>query len=490
MGPEAVGQAVSRITIVDYGMGNLGSVARAFESLNAEVEFARYPEQIENAERIVLPGVGAFGEGMRNLESRKLIAPLESAVLRRKVPFLGICLGMQLLAKESREQGMHKGLGWIPAIVRPFEPNSFGYKMIHIGWDPVVPTRPNFLFGATGIPYFYFVHGYHMDCNEPSSVCATSSYGKPFVSAILRDNIAGVQFHPEKSQEAGLGLLRNFMKWNPALAHVPAPETPKCSAPRTPNVRLIPTLLLHGNRLTKTVKFQVQTDGLRRDVGHPVKAPMVYDAQLADELILLDFQATQEGRDYKQLARAVSEIAGRAFMPLTAGGGIKETSDAQELLKAGADKVAINTGAVERNGILIRTCSEYFGSQCVVIAIDAKKVSGGWNVFTHGGTRDTGMDPADWANKAEKLGAGEILLTSIDRDGTMEGYDLELVCRVSEAVKIPVIASGGAGRLQDLTDAVGAGASAVAAASIFHFRDISPIKAKAFLKRTGLSIRD
>ena len=483
---------MSRVTIVDYGMGNLRSVQRAFESLNVNAEVTSDPARIAAAERVVLPGVGAFGEGMRNLESRKLIAPLETAVLKRKVPFLGICLGMQLLARESREQGTHQGLGWIPATVQPFESNGNGLKTIHIGWSPAAPAKPNFLFGTgTRLPYFYFVHGYYVECGEPSAICATTSYGVPFTSAIQRNNIAGVQFHPEKSQEAGLGLLRNFLKWDPAskaVAETPAVQTG--FSLRKPNIRLIPTLLLHGDRLTKTVRFQIQQEGIRRDVGHPVKAPMVYDAQLSDELVFLDFRATKENRGPERLAKAVSEVAGRAFMPLTAGGGIRNCDDIRNLLLAGADKVAINSSAVERPG-LIREAAHIFGNQCVVVAIDAeKKPDGAYEVFTHGGTKATGLDPVEWAKNAETLGAGEILLTSIDRDGTMEGYDLELTRQVSAAVKIPVIASGGAGRLQDLSDAIGAGASAVAAASIFHFRDLSPIKAKAFMRRSGLPVRD
>ena len=191
------------------------------------------------------------------------------------------------------------------------------------------------------------------------------------------------------------------------------------------------------------------------------------------------------------MIRAVSEISGRVFMPLTAGGGVRTVEEIRALLSAGADKVVINSAAVDRPA-LIREAARTFGSQCVVLSIDALRRTGGaWEVCTRSGTRPAGLEPAPWARQAEETGAGEILLTSIDRDGTLEGYDLDLIRTVSSAVRIPVIASGGAGKLQDLIDAVRTGgASASAAASLFHFRDLSPIKAKAFMSRSGLRVRE
>ena len=254
--------------------------------------------------------------------------------------------------------------------------------------------------------------------------------------------------------------------------------------------RVIPTLLLKNGRLVKTIRFQPVVDGLGRDVGHCVKAPMVYDAQLADELIYLDIHATIEGRGIEQIRYAVEQVVGQCFMPLTAGGGISTVEDMRSLLKAGADKVAINSAAV-RKPELISQGAEVFGSQCVVVSIDAKQIEEGrYEVFTHSGTASTGMDVVDWARRAEELGAGEILLTSIDREGTRLGYDLPLTGRVADAVGIPVIANGGASSMQDMVDAVFEGhASAVGVASIFHFTDLSPIKAKAFMKRYGVNVR-
>lgn len=486
-----------KIAIVDYGMGNLSSVAKAFEALGAETTVSGRAEEFAKADRVVLPGVGAFGEGMSNLRRRGLIEPLRGEVLGAGKPFLGICLGMQLLAGESFEHGRHQGLGWIPGTVRPFEDRGEDWKTIHIGWSDVLPRQDAPLFRGLGAsPNFYFVHGYHVACDDAGAVCATSVYGQPFTSAIQRGNLAGVQFHPEKSQETGLALLRNFLQWDPAVP--PPAYSPKANGwlfePHAgggmPKVRLIPTLLLHDGRLVKTVRFQLMRDGVRRDVGHPVKAPMVYDAQLADELVYLDIRATVEGRGIEQLRRAVSEVAGQIFMPLTAGGGIRTVDDIRRLLQAGADKVAINSAALERPAFITEAAG-IFGRQCVVVSLDAKRTGpDGYEVFTHSGTKATGLDPARWARQAEEAGAGEILLTSIDRDGTMEGYDLTLIRRVAEAVTIPVIASGGVGSLEHLAEGVLEGrASAVAAASLFHFRDLSPIKAKAFLRRRSIPIR-
>jgi len=479
------------VTIVDYGMGNLSSVAKAFETLGVDVVVSSKPDAIASAERIVLPGVGAFGEGMENLRRFGLIGPLEEAVRVKRRPFLGICLGMQLLAREGFEHGHHEGLGWVAGAVKPFEVDGARFKSIHIGWNHVVPRwQEPFFTGLENSQTFYFVHGYHLICETPQTIYATSRYGQPFVSSICQDNIFGVQFHPEKSQEAGLALLHNFLRWDPTTPVAGRSLEGREDGVVPPNVRLIPTLSLWRGRLVKTVKFAIVHAGLRRDVGDPVKAPMVYDAQLADELIYLDIRASLEGRDSTQVRHIVSEVAGQIFMPLTAGGGITTLHEIRALLQAGADRVAINSAAVEQPSF-ITEAAETFGRQCLVVSIDAKLVGPGrYEVFTHSGTKATGLDPVRWARQAAEAGAGELLLTSIDRDGTMVGYDLSLIRAVSGAVNIPVIASGGAGTLHDLAQGVAEGrASAIAAASLFHFRDLSPIKAKAFLRRAGLPIR-
>jgi cyclase len=244
--------------------------------------------------------------------------------------------------------------------------------------------------------------------------------------------------------------------------------------------RLIPTLLLKEGRCVKTVKF----DSFR-DTGNPVFAARVYNSQSADELIFLDITASEENRDI--LFKIISEVTEECFMPLTVGGGIKSVEDIRKLLKIGADKTAINSGAVN-NPQLITDGAKKFGSQCIVVGIDVKKVNGNHKVFINGGTTETKLDPIEWAKKVEELGAGEILIQSIDRDGTMDGYDLKLIKDVCDAVNVPVIALGGAGKLKDFLECIEI-SSAVSAASIFHFTDQSPIKAKVFMRDRKVNMR-
>jgi cyclase len=248
-------------------------------------------------------------------------------------------------------------------------------------------------------------------------------------------------------------------------------------------IRIMPTLLFKDLGLVKGVSF----DSWRR-VGSAMQAIKVYNMREVDELIFLDITATRDGRppDFE----AVDDLADECFMPMTVGGGVRTVKNVWRLLQVGADKVAINTAAVETPE-LVRQASAQFGAQCIVVSIDARRhTDGTYEVYTHSGTVSTGQDPARWAQKVEALGAGEILLTSIDRDGTMIGYDLELTRRVSEAVSIPVIASGGAGSYEHMAEVLRVGrASAVAAASIFHFTQQTPLEAKRYLREHGFNVR-
>jgi cyclase len=248
-------------------------------------------------------------------------------------------------------------------------------------------------------------------------------------------------------------------------------------------VRLIPTLLLMNGRMIKTKQFDTF-----RDVGNPVTVAKVYDAQRADELVFLDITATVNERRF--LLDTIRDVANECFMPLTAGGGIRTIEHARELLRSGADKVAVNSSAVE-NPSLISEIAKAFGRSTVLASIDYKRNAQGKNeVHTHRGQTPTGLDPVSWAKKVEELGAGEILLTSVDREGTMTGYDIDTIRAVSDAVTIPVIASGGVGTVQDLVDGITLGhASAVAAASIFHFTDQSIFKAHSHMHDRGLPVR-
>ena len=250
--------------------------------------------------------------------------------------------------------------------------------------------------------------------------------------------------------------------------------------------RIIPCLDVDRGRVVKGVNFV----GLR-DAGNPVEIARRYNEQGADELTFLDITASSDERDL--ILPIVESVAAQVFIPLTVGGGVRKVEDVRRLLNAGADKISINTAAVQ-NPQLVAEAAGRYGSQCIVVAIDAKRVAGAsearWEVFTHGGRRSTGLDAVAWARKMQKLGAGEILLTSMDRDGTREGFDLPLTRAVADAVDVPVIASGGVGRLEHLAEGVLQGrADAVLAASIFHFGEFTVLQAKELMTRLGIEVR-
>jgi len=247
--------------------------------------------------------------------------------------------------------------------------------------------------------------------------------------------------------------------------------------------RIIPCLDVTAGRVVKGVNFLEL-----RDAGDPVEIAKRYDDQGADEITFLDITATSDGRDL--ILDIIEAVASQVFIPLTVGGGVRAVEDVRRLLNAGADKVGINSSAIS-DPQLVYDAAQKYGSQCIVVAIDAKKASDGrWEVFTHGGRKATGLDAIEWAKKMEGLGAGEILLTSMDRDGTKSGFDLDLTRSVSDAISIPVIASGGVGGLQDLSDGVKVGrADAVLAASIFHYGQHTVQEAKRFMSEQGIPMR-
>ena len=246
--------------------------------------------------------------------------------------------------------------------------------------------------------------------------------------------------------------------------------------------RIIPCLDVKDGKVVKGIHFRNL-----RFAGDPVENASYYSKEGADEIVFLDISATIEGR--KTMVEVVKRVAEVVFIPLTVGGGIKKLSDIEEILKSGADKISINTAAV-RNPDLIKESSKKFGSQCIVVAIDGKRKGDSWEVYIESGKTPTGLDVIEWAKKVEDLGAGEILLTSIDMDGTQQGYDIELTRRVSENVNIPIIASGGAGKLEHLYDVIVKGkASAVLLASVLHYRKFTIPQIKNFLKDKGINVR-
>jgi cyclase len=246
--------------------------------------------------------------------------------------------------------------------------------------------------------------------------------------------------------------------------------------------RIIPCLDVTAGRVVKGVNFVSL-----RDAGDPVEIAARYDAEGADELAFLDITASSDQRDI--ILDVIEQVAAKVFIPLTVGGGVRKLEDIRRLLNAGADKVSINTSAVQ-NPDLVREASSIVGNQCIVVAIDAKKKGAGWEVFTHGGRNPTGLDAVDWARRMTAAGAGEILLTSMDRDGTRDGFDLALTRAVADAVSVPVIASGGVGTREHLAEGILEGhADAVLAASVFHFGDFTVRDSKQYLQSRGIEVR-
>lgn len=246
--------------------------------------------------------------------------------------------------------------------------------------------------------------------------------------------------------------------------------------------RIIPCLDVNNGRVVKGVNFV----GLK-DAGDPIEVAKRYNDEGADELCFLDITASSDGRD--TIVHVVEEVAKQLFIPLTVGGGIRKIDDISRLLNVGCDKVSLNSSAVDNPNLIYESANK-FGSQCVVVAIDVKKNSNGsYNVFVHGGRKDTGLDAIQWAKRVYDLGAGEILLTSMDSDGTKAGYDLNITSAISNSVQIPVIASGGAGTMEHILQAFQNGADAALAASIFHYKEIEIMKLKEFLKDNGIGVR-
>ena len=252
--------------------------------------------------------------------------------------------------------------------------------------------------------------------------------------------------------------------------------------------RVIPCLDVHDGKVTRGVQFGVAEKGGLRDVGDPVELAMRYNEQGADEMVFFDITATAHGRG--TMVDVIKRAADQCFMPLTVGGGIRSVDDMYTMLRAGADKISINSSALARPE-LIREGAEKFGSQCIVVSLDAKQVAAEkWEVFSHGGRKPTGLDAVEWAKRAVALGAGEIVLNSIDADGTKAGFDLAITRRISESVGVPVVASGGAGRLEHMADVLLEGkADAVLAASIFHFGEFTVGEVKRFLAGKGIPVR-
>lgn len=448
----------AKIAVLDYGMGNRESVAKALQSIGAAASITKDRNELRRADGLVIVGVGAFPQAIRKLQAFK---PLLEERYREEKPILGICLGLQLFFDGSEEHEGAQGFGFLKGEVTSIE--SRREKLPHIGWNRVRWEQPSEL--LDGLPdecAFYHVHSYVARPAEPSVILGTTEYGERFVSAVQQGPLFGVQFHPEKSSSFGLRLLKNF-------ANVCVGAGRRMAPPRAPRSqpglckRIVPCLDVDAGRVVKGTNFVNL-----KDAGDPVERAKFYDIEGADEIAFLDITATHEKR--KTIAELAAKAVHEVFVPITIGGGIRTVEDAQTVLDAGADNISVNSAAVARPELL-NELDNVFANQNLILAIDAKRSLDGvcWELYVAGGRTSVGRDAVAWAQEGVERGAGQILITSMDRDGTKDGYDIELIEAISAAVPVPVIASGGAGTLEHLSEALEAGADAVLCASIFHY---------------------
>lgn len=460
---------MSGVVIVDSGVANLASVRAAFKRLGVEADVSAERDVVRRARRLVLPGVGAFGAGMAALTSRGLDNAIREAATESK-PVLAICLGLQLLCDASEESPGLPGLGILPGVCRRLPDEC---TVPHLGWNVVTPDAACRVVPAMEAA---FANSFALQERPNGWNCAWTVHGRPFIAAVERDRTVGCQFHPELSGPVGSQLLESWLTGER--------RAPPAIGERTHGlaVRIVPCLDVQDGRVVKGIRFQ----GLR-DAGDPAELAARYEADGADEVVLLDIAASPASRSTQlETVRRVRSVLG---IPLTVGGGVRTVDDARRLLQAGADKVSVNSAAVSRPELLTELSAE-FGSQCVVTAIDARRNESVWDVLVLGGRqRVDGLDAVQWARQATRLGAGEILLTSWDRDGTRSGCDLALLRAVREVVRVPVIASGGVGTRADVADALAAGADAVLAASLFHDGDDTVAAMKSELAARGLAVR-
>lgn len=482
----AVTETSVEVVIVRTGLANLASWVAAFERLGVQSVITDDRETIERAALLVLPGVGAAGAAMETLHAHSLVEPILRR-LQAGSPTLAVCLGLQLLANESEETAGVRLLGLVDGHVQRF---GAGKPVPQMGWnqisvDATADAGVQDCMLADGCAYF--ANSFALKTSPAGWRCAWSSYGgERFIAAMERGRVLACQFHPELSGPWGLSLLNRWLSGSTmrTVGSVKQSSNGRYSLHDSLRPRVIPCLDVRDGRVVKGIKFQ----GLR-DAGDPVECARRYEADGADELVILDVSATTEGRN--AAVRTVDAVRRAISIPLTVGGGVRTTADAARLLDAGADKVGVNSAAVA-DPQLLRVLSDRFGRQCVVAAIDAaRRIDGapGWQVVTHAGTKRVELDAVAWCAQVAELGAGEILLTSWDRDGTRSGYDLELLRAARAAAGVPLIASGGAAGVDHLVDAFEAGADAVLAASIFHDQETTVRDVKHSLVARGIPVR-
>jgi cyclase len=474
----------TQIIIVRTGTANIGSITAAVSRLfkGLPIHIVSTPDHILDASHVIVPGVGTFKAALDILSSCGCKEAVQKRIKQGK-PTMFICVGLQILAKSSEESEGETGFN----LLKDAQVTKFSKKVCvpQQGWNRVFPAKNSRFIPKSG--FCYFSNSYKID---PSQVpedwsASVSYYGEPFVAAVEKGNIFACQFHPELSGEYGLSLVKNWFSvtCDKTITLESTLETFTSNTINNKTHRIIPCLDVKDGKVVKGIKFQNITDA-----GDPTSRALEYEKQGADELVMLDISATVEGRKTK--FEVVKSIRSVISIPLTVGGGVSSLEDAKALLDSGADKVAINTAAV-KNPQLIQEISNHFGKQCTVLSLDAaKRLDGkGWEVVIQAGKDRTGIDAVEWAVKCVGLGAGEILLTSWDKDGTKSGYDLELIKAISEAVSVPVIASGGAATSEHLIEGLKNGADAVLAASIFHYNDYTVQQLKEELAKNQITVR-
>ncbi|XP_044473388.1 imidazole glycerol phosphate synthase hisHF, chloroplastic-like isoform X1 [Mangifera indica] len=533
----------SVVTLLDYGAGNVRSVRNAIRFLGFDIKDVQTPEDILNANRLIFPGVGAFAAAMDVLNKTGMAEAL-CTYIEKDRPFLGICLGLQLLFESSEENGPVNGLGLIPGVVGRFN-SSNGFRVPHIGWNALQITKDSEILDDVGNRHVYFVHSYRAMPSDDNKewVSSTCNYGENFIASIRRGNVHAVQFHPEKSGDVGLSVLRRFLY--PKSTMLKKPTEGKASKLAK---RVIACLDVRANDkgdlvVTKGDQYDVREHTKEneilqvRNLGKPVELAGQYYKDGADEISFLNITGF---RDFPlgdlpmlQVLRLTSE---NVFVPLTVGGGIRDFTDANgryysslevasEYFRSGADKISIGSDAVYVAEEYIKTgvktgkssleqISRVYGNQAVVVSIDPRRVylnspddvkfkairvtnpgpkgeEYAWYQCTvSGGREGRPIGAYELAKAVEDLGAGEILLNCIDCDGQGKGFDVDLIKLISDAVSIPVIASSGAGVVEHFSEVfMKSTASAALAAGIFHRKEVPIQSVKEHLFNQGIEVR-
>ncbi|XP_078374174.1 uncharacterized protein LOC144657686 [Oculina patagonica] len=556
------------VTVLDYGAGNIQSLVNALKLLGYSVTFVKEADDILRAERLIFPGVGAFGSAMALLESSGYVEPLK-AYIQQDRPYLGICLGLQTLCESSEESPGTKGLSIIPATVTHFN-KAKGLAVPHMGWNGLKVHKGSALFptGFSSEEKVYFVHSYalHLKSTEMDDwVLATTDYGEEFVCIVQKGNIVATQFHPEKSGELGIKIIKNFLNSFPISSQpvtIPC-ELPVVSGQTQLGCRVIACLDVRSNDqgdlvVTKGEQYDVREQlitesnqpaakpkGAVRNLGKPVELARRYYKEGVDEIVFLNITSFKNCplHDLPML-EVLRQASENIFVPLTVGGGIRDihapaddgdpakmkhytaVEVAAEYFKSGADKVSLGSdavyaaenyiasGGIRTGNTSIESIAAAYGRQAVVISVDPKRVyvpspdavqhhviktkysgpSGEefcWYQCTvKGGREMRDIGVYEMVQACEALGAGEIMLNCIDKDGTNNGYDLELVSMVKAAVGIPVIASSGAGHVAHFSEVfLNAHADAALAAGIFHRNTVSITDVKKHLLSKGIPVR-